>query len=139
MEYQVGELGKWVDKIKGREDALVKVATYDLMDSIDIAPGINLVGSRTPGTIVWDKGDLARSLVSSLNGMGSSLRAADSWASISKLAKAGDIIEFKWTAPYALAIHEGKDGLPGTHWVEMAVSRWPRIVEKAVETVTKEV
>lgn len=133
--YTFGDLGKWGAKQKGALDIIVKVATNDLMASIPIKFGINKQGFRVDGSVVWDEGDLAKSLTSWVAGQ--SLQGPDSYEAIAKLMKAGDEARFWWDSPYALAVHNGTETLEGTHWVERAIVNWPKHVENAVATAER--
>lgn len=135
-EYSWADMDAWVGAMDRRLDFVVRQSTNDLLNGIEIVPGINRGGSRVRGTIPRDLGILANSLVSSLQGS-TSLTAAseDSYVMVIGNMKAGDVATFGWggpAAPYARAIHDGSGSTPGTFWVDVAAQKWPGYVAGAV-------
>lgn len=129
--YTFANLDQWVTKTEKVLDAVVSHSAMNLMSSIDVAPGTSRGGSREHGTIPRDLGFLAASLQSSLNG-GTAMSGVTSYAFIAGSMKSGDIGEFGWTAPYAMANHYGTSKIQGTFWIDVAANKWPQFVAGAV-------
>lgn len=133
---RVADLPRWVRQQQQIMDAVVSQATGDLLNSIEIVPGIARGGSRVRGTIPRDLGALARSKQSTLYGSTSlTSEGEDSHVLIAGAMKAGDVATFSWggaAAPYAHAVHYGANGVPGTFWIDVAADGWQRTVAGAV-------
>lgn len=136
--YTLAQLPQWALKVEKVANAVVKQATNDLLNSIEIGPSITRTGARRVGTIPRDLGALAASLQSSLYGS-TALTGPESYVFIIGAMKAGDRVTFAWggaVAPYAEAVHYGANGVAGTFWVDIAANKWstvfvPGAVEKA--------
>lgn len=137
--YSFANLDKWATETTERMLAVTKQATNDMLNDIEIVPGINRGGSRIPGTIPRDFGALAASLQSSLNGQALG-EGEDSYVIAIGSMEAGDIARFAWgggTAPYAVHVHYGANGVPGTFWVDQAAAKWSNYAKAAVDRAKK--
>lgn len=134
--YTFATLGAWATKTQKRMDVVTKQATNDLINGIEIAPGINRGGSRQRGVIPRDLRALAASLQSTLSGSTSLTQVGeDSYILVAGAMKAGDTARFSWgggVAPYAESVHYGANGVPGTFWIDVAAGKWPGYVAGAV-------
>jgi len=135
--YTFAQLGQWAAKTQRRMDVVVKQATNDLLNGIEIGPSITRTGSRQRGTIPRDDGALAASLQSNLYGSTSLSppNGEDSYILVAGAMKAGDVATFAWgkpDAPYAKHVHYGANGVPGTFWIDVAAGKWPGYVRGAV-------
>lgn len=129
------QLDQWAAATQRRLDIVVKQSVNDLLKGIEVAPGIARGGSRQRGTVPRDTGALAASLQSSLNGSTALGSGSASYTFVVGSIKAGDTARFSWgggAAPYARAVHFGANGVPGTHWIDVAAGKWPQIVAGAV-------
>lgn len=138
------QIETWVTKVEGGLDAVVSTATTHMLADIEIVPGITRGGSRVKGTIPRDLGALAGSLQSSLYGHMALTPAAgeESYVLVAGSMKAGDVATFTWggaTAPYAMAVHYGANGVPGTFWVDVAANKWQGYVDDATRKVRAEI
>lgn len=139
-QYSFAELPQWARKVGRIQDAIVKQATGDMLADIDVTVGINRGGSRVKGTIPRDLGNLANSLRSTLYGTSAmSAGGKDSYALIAGSMEAGDIAEFAWTAEYAVHVHYGANGVPGTFWRDIAAGKWQGYVRGATAQVKAEI
>ena len=133
--YTFANLDKWALKTQERAIAITKQATNDMLNDIEIVPGINRGGSRVQGTIPRDTGALAASQQSTLNGQTLG-EGQDSHVIVVASLEAGDVARFSWggaTAPYAVHVHYGANGVPGTFWVDVAAGKWISYAEAAVK------
>lgn len=116
--------------------ASVKVfgrALHLTLESIPVVPGIAKGGSRIRGTIPYDRRKLAKSLRSS-NGRQTKV-GETSYIAICRGIKPGDHITFRWgtvKGNYARLIHDGGNGLPGTHWTTVMLQRFPQYMKQAI-------
>lgn len=143
MKMSFADLPAWVSKVQKVQDAVVKQATGDMLADIEVVPGINRGGARVEGTIPRDLGALANSLQSSLYGSSAITQAgAESHVLIAGAMKAGDTARFAWggsVAPYAEPVHYGANGVPGTHWIDVAAAKWQGYVGEAVRRARAEI
>jgi hypothetical protein len=134
--YSMADLDAWTGKTRRRLDAIVKQATNDLMNGIEVVPGIARGGSPKRGAIPRDFGALAGSLQSTLYGSTPlSGTGRGSYTLVVGAMRGGDLATFGWgggNAPYARPIHYGFNGYPGTFWRDVAAGKWPGYVSKAV-------
>ena len=131
--YKGANIPKWAQKVEAIANAILKQATNDMLNSIDVVAGINRGGSRVRGTIPRDLGTLAASLQSSLRGS-TALTGEKSYQMVVGQIKVGDRAEFVWggnAAPYARAVHYGTRNTAGTFWVDVAVNGWRGYVRRA--------
>lgn len=138
------QIDAWVAKVKKAQDAVVSTATTHMLADVEIVPGINRGGAREHGTIPRDLGALAGSLQSSLYGSMAMTppEGEDSYTLVAGSMKAGDVATFTWggaTAPYAMAVHYGANGVPGTFWVDVAANKWQGYVDDATRKVRAEI
>lgn len=140
--FKLADLPRWVTQVQAVTDAVVGQATADLLVGIKRGPSITRGGRREPGTIPVNLGALRRSLQSSLYGSTTiSHEGEDSYVLVAGSMKAGDVARFAWgseEAPYARHVHDGANGIPGTHWVDHAENRWQATVDGAVAKVKAE-
>lgn len=134
-------VGEWAKKTQKRLDVVVQEATKDMIiDASRTTTGITRGGDYKRGYVPRDLGNLAGSLVSSLNG-GGVTTGETSYTAVIEGMKAGDTAFFGWTAEYALRLHygfSGEDSLgrsydqSGWYWVTDAVVNWQDYVDGAV-------
>ncbi len=141
--YTFADLDKWALKSRKRVNAVIRQATNDLLNSIEVVPGINRGGSRIRGTIPRDTGALAASLQSTLYGSTSlSRQGQNEWVFVVADMEAGDVARFAWggtAAPYAANVYYGAKGVPGTYWIETAAAGWQGFVSEAVRRAKQQV
>lgn len=141
--YTFADLPAWVAKVQKVQDAVVKQSVGDMLADIEVVPGINRGGARVEGTIPRDLGALANSLQSSLYGSTSMTQGgAESHVLVAGAMKAGDTARFGWggsVAPYAEPVHYGANGVPGTHWIDVAAGKWQGYVANAVSRAKTEI
>ena len=119
-KYTFATLGQWPIKTQRRIDAVLKDATQTV---IRTAQKTKAKGGRMPVRT----GNLRNSLQSSIAG-GASGEGKESYIMVAGNMKGGDLATFTWTAEYAAAVNNGRNGRPGAHFVEGAVDQWPAIV-----------
>ena len=122
--YTFAQLDQWTKKTERRIDAVLKDATQTV---ISVAQTPKSKGGRLP----VDTGNLRNSLQSSIAG-GASGEGASSYILVAGNMKGGDLATFTWTAEYAAAVNNGRNGRPGAHFVEGAVDQWPAIVRASI-------
>lgn len=127
VKYTAANIDEWTRATKKRLDVVVKQSVNDLMlQASRTAPGIMRGGSVRPGFVPRDTGNLAASLVSSLNGS-SAVQGEASWRFVTAGMEGGDTALFGWTAKYARVQH-----YRGWNWVDLAANNWQQIVREAV-------
>jgi len=122
--YTFAQLDQWTKKTERRIDAVLEDATQTV---ISVAQTPKSKGGRLP----VDTGNLRNSLQSSIAG-GASGEGASSYILVAGNMKGGDLATFTWTAEYAAAVNNGRNGRPGAHFVEGAVDQWPAIVRASI-------
>jgi len=122
--YTFAQLDQWTKKTERRIDAVLKDATQTV---ISVAQTPKSKGGRLP----VDTGNLRNSLQSSIAG-GASGEGKESYIMVAGNMKGGDVATFTWTAEYAAAVNNGRNGRPGAHFVEGAVDQWPAIVRASI-------
>lgn len=132
----IADIDSWVMVTQKRLTAVVKQSTNDLLKGIVIGPSITRSGAREYGTIPRDLGILAASLQSSLYGSKTvHQEGKNSYSLIIRGMKYGDVASFTWggpAAPYAMHVHYGANGVPGTYWVDVAASKWSMYVRDSI-------
>jgi len=123
-KYTWATLDQWTKKTEKRIDAVLKDATQSV---IAVAQQTKAKGGRMP----VDTGNLRNSLQSSIAG-GASGEGKESYIMVAGNMKGGDLATFTWTAEYAAAVNNGRNGRPGAHFVEGAVDQWPAIVRASI-------
>lgn len=136
-EYDIMNLDPWVTKTQLRIDVCARQSVNNMIRDIEIVPGINRGGSRRRGTIPRDLGALGSSLQSSIYGQGNAgpVTGPTSYTSVLGSFGGGSVAQFSWggsAAPYAVEVHYGAKGVPGTYWRDVAVDKFPRYFEEAV-------
>lgn len=133
--FSFANLDQWADKTERRMTAVARQATNDMLNDIEVSPGLSRGGSFKRGTIPVDLGALAGSLQSTLNGSTAlSGQGETSWVGVVGQMQAGDVAQFTWggdTAPYARAIHYGFKSYPGTFFRDDAAAKWQGYVAAA--------
>lgn len=133
--YKMADLDQWAAKVKRRQEAILRQAINDMLNGIEIVPGISRGGAPQRGKIPRDIGALANSLQSSLRGSSAlSQTGEDSYVMIVGAMSTGDVARFVWggnAAPHARAIHYGFGSYPGTFWVDVAAGKWSGYVNAA--------
>ena len=124
VRYTMATLDQWTKKTQGRIDAVLKDATQTV---IAVAQVTKANGGRMP----VDTGNLRNSLISSVAG-GAMGQGAESYVMAAAGMTGGDVATFTWTAEYAAAVNNGRNGRPGAHFVEGAVDQWPAIVRASI-------
>jgi len=124
VRYTFAQLDQWVRKTERRIDAVLKDATQSV---IAVAQVPRDKGGRMPVIT----GNLRNSLQSSIAG-GASGEGEESYIMVAGNMKGGDLATFTWTAEYAAAVNNGRNGRPGAHFVEGAVDQWPAIVRASI-------
>jgi hypothetical protein len=133
MIYTNANLGDWGIKCKKALRAVLKQSVNDVViDASKTATGVMRGGALVKGFVPRDTGALAASLVSTLHGSTAITQAGGEFSLVVGGIEAGDMAEFTWTAPYARALHYGKNGVDGWHWVTEATNNWQDIVDKNV-------
>ena len=122
--YTFATLDQWTKKTEKRIDAVLKDATQSV---VAVAQQTKAKGGRMP----VDTGNLRNSLQSSVAG-GAMGEGASSYILAAAGMKGGDLATFTWTAEYAAAVNNGRNGRPGAHFVEGAVDQWPAIVRASI-------
>ena len=112
-------------------DKMRRVARQSIQDTIMIAQTPVAQGGDMP----VDTGTLRNSLVSRINGS-NGVQGADSYlVSIAQL-EIGNVINFTWTADYAVPRHYMVGvGQGGGLWRDKAVQQWQAIVRKNASAV----
>ena len=124
--YKFADLGKCVNKVERRKEAVTRQATNDLfVRASRTAPGVMRGGHVVAGYVPRHKGFLAASAVSSLNGS-TSLSGENAYVLTVAQMKAGDTAFLGWTAAYARRLH-----YDGWLWVDSAANDWQSIVAAA--------
>ena len=123
-QYKFATLDQWTKKTERRIDAVLKDATQTV---VAVAQTPKAKGGRMP----VDTGNLRNSLMSSVAG-GAAGQGEDSYIMAAAGIKGGDVATFTWTAEYAAAVNNGRNGRPGAHFVEGAVDQWPAIVRASI-------
>ena len=123
-KYTFATLDQWTKKTEKRIDAVMKDATQSV---VAVAQQTKAKGGRMP----VDTGNLRNSLQSSIAG-GASGEGKESYIMVAGNMKGGDLATFTWTAEYAAAVNNGRNGRPGAHFVEGAVDQWPAIVRASI-------
>ena len=124
VQYRWSTLDQWTKKTEKRIDAVLKDATQSVLA---VAQQTKAKGGRMP----VDTGNLRNSLQSSVAG-GAMGEGASSYILAAAGMKGGDVATFTWTAEYAAAVNNGRNGRPGAHFVEGAVDQWPAIVRASI-------
>ena len=124
MRITFAQLDQWTKKTERRIDAVLKDATQTV---ISVAQTPKSKGGRLP----VDTGNLRNSLQSSVAG-GAMGEGKESYIMVAGNMKGGDLATFTWTAEYAAAVNNGRNGRPGAHFVEGAVDQWPAIVRASI-------
>jgi hypothetical protein len=124
VNYTFATLDQWTKKTERRIDAVLKDATQSV---VAVAQVTKAKGGRMP----VDTGNLRNSLVSTIAG-GASGQGEESYILAASGIKGGDVAYFTWTAEYAAAVNNGRNGRPGAHFVEGAVDQWPAIVRASI-------
>lgn len=141
--FHFANLDAWVRKTEKRTNAVIRQSVNDMLNDIEVVPGINRGGSRVPGTIPRDTGALAASLQSTLYGSTSmTQQGAEGWILVVGSMRAGDIARFSWgggVAPYAPHVHYGARGVPGTFWIDIATAKWQQYVASATQRAKAQV
>jgi hypothetical protein len=117
-------LDQWTRKTQGRIDAVLKDSTQTV---IRTAQRTKAKGGRMP--VITNT--LRGSLQSSVAG-GVSVGGEESYILAAASMIGGDVATFTWTAEYAAAVNNGRNGRPGAHFVEGAVDQWPAIVRASI-------
>ena len=123
-KYTFATLDAWTKKTEKRIDAVLKDATQTV---IRTAQKTKAKGGRMPVRT----GNLRNSLQSSVAG-GASGEGKESYILVAGNMNGGDLATFTWTAEYAAAVNNGRNGRPGAHFVEGAVDQWPAIVRASI-------
>jgi len=123
-KYTFATLDQWTKKTERRINAVLKDATQSV---VAVAQTPKAKGGRMP----VDTGNLRNSLISSVAG-GAAGQGAESYIMAAAGIKGGDVATFTWTAEYAAAVNNGREGRPGAHFVEGAVDQWPAIVRASI-------
>lgn len=121
----------WAKREGKRHAKILKEALLEVFEDTPVVPGIKKGGSRIRGTIPFDTHRLAKSLKSS-NGR-RTLVGETSWRTIIRWIQPGDHISFVWQAPYAHHVHNGANGVPGTHWVTIMSQKLPWIIDEVAK------
>jgi len=124
VKYTFAQLDQWTKKTQRRIDAVLKDATQSV---VAVAQVTKAKGGRMP----VDTGNLRNSLISSVAG-GASGQGEESYIMAAAGMTGGDVATFTWTAEYAAAVNNGRNGRPGAHFVEGAVDEWPAIVRASI-------
>jgi len=124
VQYRWSTLDQWTKKTQRRIDAVLKDATQSV---VAVAQVTKAKGGRMP----VDTGNLRNSLISSVAG-GAAGQGEESYIMAAAGIKGGDVATFTWTAEYAAAVNNGREGRPGAHFVEGAVDQWPAIVRASI-------
>ena len=124
VQYTFANLDQWTKKTEKRIDAVLKDAAQSV---IAVAQVTKFKGGRMPVIT----GLLRNSLVSTIAG-GASAQGEESYIMVAAQMKGGDLASFTWTAEYAAAVNNGRNGRPGAHFVEGAVDQWPAIVRASI-------
>lgn len=112
-------------------DKMRRVARQSIQDTINLAQTPVAQGGDMP----VDTGALRNSLVSRIVG-GSSSQGADSHLVTIAQLEIGNVINFTWTADYAVPRHYMVGvGQGGGLWRDKAVQRWQAIVRENVSKV----
>jgi hypothetical protein len=122
--YTFATLDEWTKKTQGRIDAILRDAAQT---TIRTAQTTKAKGGRMP----VDTGNLRNSLLSSVAG-GATAQGEDAYVMVIAGMTGGDVATFTWTAEYAAAVNNGRNGRPGAHFVEGAVDQWPAIVRASI-------
>jgi hypothetical protein len=117
-------LDQWTRKTQGRIDAVLKDSTQTVIRTAQRTKG---KGGRMP--VITNT--LRGSLQSSVAG-GVSVGGEESYILAAASMIGGDVATFTWTAEYAAAVNNGRNGRPGAHFVEGAVDQWPAIVRASI-------
>ena len=124
VRYTMATLDQWTKKTQGRIDAVLKDSTQTV---IRTAQRTKAKGGRMP--VITNT--LRGSLQSSVAG-GVSVGGEESYILAAASMTGGDVATFTWTAEYAAAVNNGRNGRPGAHFVEGAVDQWPAIVRASI-------
>lgn len=133
------QIEDWCDLCEQAMDAVLRESTQRTIDGIKIGPSITRSGHREYGTIPRDLATLAGSLQTTLTGssFGTFSGEANYSFGVAQMS-AGDAIYFTWggaASEYALAVHYGANGVPGTMWVDVAANGWLGTVKDVVAEV----
>ncbi len=121
-KYSFAQLDQAIAKY---EDRLTFTLRYAVNKLIEAAQQPRAKGGRMP----IKTGTLRRSLLSELNGAVGAL-GADAYAFVVANMEGGDFAVFRWTAEYAWIVNNGRNGVPGAHFVEWAADQWQRFVNE---------
>jgi len=124
VRYTMATLDEWTKKTQGRIDAVLKDATQTV---IRTAQRTKAQGGRMPVITNTLRGSLQSSVAGGASGEGE-----ESYIMVAATMTGGDVATFTWTAEYAAAVNNGRNGRPGAHFVEGAVDQWPAIVRASI-------
>ena len=123
------DVGDWADRAL---DQLLRVAKQSTQDVIRDAQTPVAQGGNMP----VDLGFLRNSIVSSIEG-GASIGGEDAISLTISQLQLGDVINFEWTADYAVPRHYMVGvGQGGGLWRDIAAAKWQDIVAKNARAVT---
>jgi hypothetical protein len=110
---------------------MVKVARQSIQETLNTAQTPVAKGGAMP----VDTGALRNSLVSRIS-TGTASAGADSFMVVIAQLKLGDVINFAWTADYAVPRHYMVGvGQGGGLWRDLAVQNWQAVVRKNASAV----
>lgn len=130
-DYNFMKLDEWAEKVSKRMD---DVAAYSTARVIEQQQLPTFMGGKMP----IDTGELSDSLRISVPGR-ATLTGEDAYLGLLGVMKAGDVVDWYWSAPYALRMNygfTGKDSLgreydqAGYHFQEFGMLQWDAIVRE---------
>lgn len=134
------DLPALIRKYQHRMDAVVAQSAHNVAQIAQTPqPSVKVRGGPPEqGKIPVDTGFLRNSFTSTLMG-GTSMSGPDSFVLVTGQMKAGDVVQFGWTAEYARHVEFGTSNMKGAHFATNAVDQWPAIVREVVARAVKEI